>query len=130
MSQEPKSPRQFKERAARSPLHHTVSYSVKGIPGTLEASCLNVSQTGMFLGCSEPPAVGSEIEFQLLQAGVVFMRGSGTVVRVVSAGQAGAGVFFTSLEVPAGSLTAGSIDPVGAVDSSTSPPPDPRLPQR
>ena len=125
MTQEPNSPREFKERAERSPLHNTVTYGVKGQPQRLEASCLNVSQTGMFLGCSDPPAVGTAIEFQLLQNGVVFMSGSGQVVRVVTEGQAGAGVFFTSLQIPAGSLIGAAVEPPATIESpaGSNPPP-------
>lgn len=65
----------------------------------VETQSVNVSREGMYLRCDAPPEVGSKIDFDVsLDDGFVLLKGSGTVVRVVTTGDKGLGMRFLELD--------------------------------
>jgi uncharacterized protein (TIGR02266 family) len=86
-------------RPPRSPVSVTVRCRFPSIIDFVETQSVNISREGMYLRYDTPPDVGTRIDFEVsLDDGFVVMKGSATVVRVVTAGDRGMGLRFAELD--------------------------------
>jgi hypothetical protein len=87
----------------------------------VELTTLNISQSGMLVRCSAPPAVGTTMDFKfLLETGFEILSGSGKVMRLTSDAELGAlvGIAFDELEPPKRRILA------RVIELHSEPPPD------
>jgi uncharacterized protein (TIGR02266 family) len=86
-------------RPPRSPVAVRVLCRFPSFIDFVETQSVNVSREGMYLQYDLPPEVGTEIEFVVsLDDGYVVLKGTGTVVRVVTTGDKGMGLRFLELD--------------------------------
>jgi hypothetical protein len=94
---------EFRQRAARASLVHSVMCRYAGATDFIEVTTLNISQSGMLFRGDTLPAVGSELEFKfILENGFELLSGTAKVMRhaVAPNGAPAAGVAFGLMEPP------------------------------
>ena len=99
----PAPPGEFKPRAARASLVHSVMCRYAGATDFIEVTTLNISQSGMLFRGETLPDVGTELEFKfVLENGFELLSGSAKVMRHASGpnGVTSAGVAFGLMDPP------------------------------
>jgi uncharacterized protein (TIGR02266 family) len=104
--------RAFIDRAPRCKVSIHVHYQPSGMEETVETQLLNLSRSGMFLATKGTlPDVGLKVEFQFsLDDGLVVMKGTAEVVRVVRDGDRGIGLRFVELDAESRELVDRIVD--------------------
>ena len=94
---------EFRPRAARASLVHSVMCRYAGATDFIEVTTLNISQSGMLFRGETLPEVGTELEFKfILDNGFELLSGSGKVMRHATGpnGVPAAGVAFGLMDPP------------------------------
>jgi uncharacterized protein (TIGR02266 family) len=86
-------------RPPRSPVCVPVLCRFPSFIDFVETQSVNISREGMYLQFDAPPEVGTTIEFVIsLDDGFVILKGTATVVRVVTSGERGMGLRFLEVD--------------------------------
>jgi uncharacterized protein (TIGR02266 family) len=104
--------RAFTERAPRCKVSIHVLYQPPGLNDTVETQLVNLSSSGMFLATNANLlSVGVTVAFQFsLDDGLLVMKGTAEVVRVVSDGERGMGLRFVELDAESRELVDRIVD--------------------